>query len=175
MFDWATELPDLAKRAKLVAKNPVECARIFNLTVRAVVSELLGVPLDDEIKKTTLYETPGLFGKGYALFGVVEAQQRGALHFHALLKSAFASEILAKYAHDDKLKAQICKRIDKQFRASFNENINPADFSNTKGDPRVGMFESPSQADDIEGYADLINLVSNTHSHLLEEQKPRMV
>jgi hypothetical protein len=73
--DLNINLPSYSERARMVARNPVACARFFHVLVQAFIQTVLrkGSP------------TPGLFGHTAAYYGTVEEQGRLALHLHLLL------------------------------------------------------------------------------------------
>ena len=61
---------------KLAMENPVAAAEVFKRMIEAVFSEMIGLPAEHTIKKTTSYKSNGggLFGNITAAFSVVEAQ-----------------------------------------------------------------------------------------------------
>lgn len=91
------------ERLRIVVKNPVACAKFFNLMVNLFIKHVLRSGSDRD----------GLFGRTSAYYGTVEQQGRLTLHLHLLLwiagsyspqqirnkamdaESTFAAEILA--------------------------------------------------------------------------------
>jgi hypothetical protein len=69
------DLPSYSERARMVARNPVACARFFHVLVQAFIQNVL--------HKGSA--KPGLFGHTAAYYGTVEEQGRLALHLHLLL------------------------------------------------------------------------------------------
>ena len=63
------------ERYRLIASNPVACARFFNFMVEQFIKHVLGVGSDH----------PGLYGETSAYYGTVEQQGRLTLHIHLLL------------------------------------------------------------------------------------------
>lgn len=78
----ALEDPDIADRLSLiqkkilVAKNPAAAALFFDSMMRDFIEVILGYGNSD---------SPGLFGKCKAYYGMVEAQGKGTLHCHILV------------------------------------------------------------------------------------------
>ena len=73
-------LPDLDDRARAAYDNPAACAEFFASLIDAVVTQLLGVELDQNIKRTKVpvRERPcGALGRPLAYMHVVECQERG--------------------------------------------------------------------------------------------------
>ena len=62
-------------RYRLIASNPVSCARFFNFMVEQFIKHVLGVGSDH----------PGLYGETSAYYGTIEQQGRLTLHIHLLL------------------------------------------------------------------------------------------
>ncbi|KZT08008.1 uncharacterized protein LAESUDRAFT_650295, partial [Laetiporus sulphureus 93-53] len=62
LFDSHGEYPSYAERLRLIADNPVACARFFHFVVNAFVTIILRVGADTE----------GLFGRISAYYGTVE-------------------------------------------------------------------------------------------------------
>ena len=63
------------ERYRLIASNPVACARFFNFMIEQFIKHVLGVGSDH----------PGLYGETSAYYGTVEQQGRLTLHIHLLL------------------------------------------------------------------------------------------
>ena len=63
------------ERYRLIANNPVACARFFHFMVQQFIKHVLGVDTNH----------PGLYGETSAYYGTVEQQGRLTLHIHLLL------------------------------------------------------------------------------------------
>ena len=66
------ELPDVTERSELVAKNPAECARVFDMMTRSFLTKIVGVALTNGVgryrstrKKNADHDKhdPGAFGE----------------------------------------------------------------------------------------------------------------
>ena len=108
----------------MIADNPIEAARVFDLFCKTLCESVIKISLEKN-KKTNadhlINPERGPFLRPYGIYGVIEAQQRGTLHFHGLLFTEFISDILTKYAHNEQWSKEICDLIDKQFVATINE------------------------------------------------------
>ena len=63
------ELPGVAERSELVAKNPAECARVFDMMTRSFLTKIVGVALTNGVGRYRATSTknaalaPGAFGE----------------------------------------------------------------------------------------------------------------
>ena len=73
MFKPKIRAPE--ERYRLIASNPVACARFFDFMIKRFIKHVLGVGSDH----------PGLYGETSAYYGTVEQQGRLTLHIHLLL------------------------------------------------------------------------------------------
>lgn len=71
----APMLPASAARLRLIAHNPVACARFFDTMVTTFLTHVLCADVDEV----------GIFGKTTAYYGTVEQQGRLTLHLHLLI------------------------------------------------------------------------------------------
>jgi hypothetical protein len=97
---------------RLASDNPVACAAVFQSVVEAFTETLLGLPLADKTRKSSLPDsTPrgpqftfacerakGVFGHLTGYFGVVECSGRKTLHFHFLGYGGIAPAVLQQLA-----------------------------------------------------------------------------
>ena len=122
-WDWSKELPNLQDRCKLVADNPVEAARVFDLFCKTLIESVIKISLSKQHGGSDIDHLvnpkKGAFLQPYGLYGIIEAQQRGTLHFHGMLFTEFVADILTKYAHDEESVKKICELIDQQFSATI--------------------------------------------------------
>jgi hypothetical protein len=72
-FKPCIRLPEA--RYRLIANNPVACARFFHFMVQQFIEHVLGIDL---------YH-PGLYGKTSAYYGTIEQQGQLTLYIHLLL------------------------------------------------------------------------------------------
>ena len=75
--DWTPHMPKISKCAELLSKNPVAAARYFYMLVNAFADLLVGIPVNQTQKHTTINTNSGVFGKILAMYGVIESQGRG--------------------------------------------------------------------------------------------------
>src|SRR6266566_8377848 len=72
---FSPDLRDENERYRLIAKNPVACARFFHFMCQMFIKHVLGVGENHR----------GLYGETNAYYGTVEQQGRLTLHLHMLL------------------------------------------------------------------------------------------
>jgi hypothetical protein len=97
-------LPALDDRARAAYENPVACAEFFARLVDAVVTQLLGVELDQDVRRTRLPTRDrkcGALGRPLAYMHVVECQERGALRPGGVGSTAQPAPALASALHHD--------------------------------------------------------------------------
>ncbi|KAJ3475999.1 hypothetical protein NLI96_g11457 [Meripilus lineatus] len=101
-------------RMKIIAANPVACARFFHLMVTLFIKIILKADSDEE----------GLFGKTSAYYGTVEEQGRLTLHLHLLLwienslsPQAIRDNILA---NNEEFKAALVAWLESTLRGDFS-------------------------------------------------------
>ena len=132
----------------------------------------------------------GIFGTPLAMFGVVEAQARGCLHYHGLVFCDFAAEILTKYAHNDEWRKKICDIIDSRFRAIVDDEVDPVENSDDEANDfftdapveekenkeernpypeqegkEIGLRETPKHASEILPFSNNVCKQKNYHRH----------
>jgi hypothetical protein len=79
----------------LCSKNPVAAAEVFATKTTAILETLLGIPCEKAIKKNApSFRVLGIFGTPYGFYLVVEAQGRGALHWHCLFWGRYSPQLL---------------------------------------------------------------------------------
>jgi hypothetical protein len=72
---FSPDLRDENERYRLIAQNPVACARFFHFMCQMFIKHVLGVGENH----------PGLYGNTNAYYGTVEQQGRLTLHMHMLI------------------------------------------------------------------------------------------
>ena len=109
-------------------RNPVAAAVGFCDLIGDIVSALVGCTDFSYLtsdrgcdRKTTYFgERPkGAFGRCRACFGVVEAQGRGSLHFHALLWGGLTARMLEGGAHHSTARSVLADAMDKMYVAEL--------------------------------------------------------
>ena len=85
------ELKSLYERMDFVNSNPAACSQVFDMLSRVIFRVLFELDIDaykgrrTSVRHFDAERKGGIFGKLKAIYGVLEAQARGALHLHALL------------------------------------------------------------------------------------------
>ena len=134
-------MPDLADRNALDIQNPVDCARAYEIIVRAFYTKMCCVDLtrgkdqwrssQKKINKYLAEEGTGIFGKIAAAYSITEIQGRDALHAHAILYQHAWAEALSKFCHDKlednngkkTLYGEICRMVDSHIKGSVQEGV----------------------------------------------------
>ena len=84
-----------------MANHPIAAARDFVTNMNAVMDDLLRCPAHALTRKTSArWRMCGVFGTPYGFYCVVEAQGRGALHYHMLFWGSYSPLILSQAASD---------------------------------------------------------------------------
>lgn len=79
----------------LCAKNPVAAAEVFATKTAAILEDLLGVPSETATKRSQpSWRFVGIFGTPFGFYLVVEAQGRGALHWHCIFWGRYSPQLL---------------------------------------------------------------------------------
>jgi hypothetical protein len=98
-----------------MANNPLAAARDFVSNMNAVMNDLLCCPSHESTRKTPVrWRACGVFGTPWGFYCVVEAQGRGALHYHLLFWGSYAPHILSQAASDPDVKDRILKALSTQ-------------------------------------------------------------
>lgn len=79
-FDWLTPTGRVGLQRAQMSKNPVLCARWFKANLGIFFRTVLKFDMATQQAEVE----PGLFGHVEAVYGCVETQKRGALHFHGV-------------------------------------------------------------------------------------------
>ena len=100
-----SDLPPIHLRTKMISKNPVAAAQVFDHVMRAFFSIICGIPLDDFTGKRAKVDRllsvaqddyVGAFGRLHAAYGVIEAQSSSSLHQHFHLFGQLDHKLLAQ-------------------------------------------------------------------------------
>jgi len=79
----------------LCSKNPVAAAEVFATKTAAILETLFGIPCEKTTRKSQpSWKVVGIFGTPYGFYLVVEAQGRGALHWHCLFWGRYSPQLL---------------------------------------------------------------------------------
>ena len=107
-----------------MANNPVAAARDFVFNMNAVMDDLLRCPSHALTRKTPArWRICGVFGTPYGFYCVVEAQGRGALHYHLLFWGSYAPHILSQAASDPVFKDRVLKALSTQTFAELPREL----------------------------------------------------
>lgn len=80
---------------KLCGENPVAAAEVFAAKTAVILEELLGLQDESKHKKTRpAWRRVGIFSTPFGFYMVVEAQGRGALHWHLLYWGRYSPQLL---------------------------------------------------------------------------------
>lgn len=128
-----TEMPEWFERARLVATNPVACAKAFHATIKDVLTHLLNRRVGSD---TRTEEHCGVFGNVAAFFGTIEDQKRGSMHFHCpiWLTGVVSDEVNRALASED----------ERQGVLDFFDSIVKASFHSDEG-----LYYLPIYVDDV--------------------------
>jgi hypothetical protein len=99
----------------LCSQNPVAAAETFHNRLQAVLAELLKCEEESTQKKTPpRWRLVGIFGTAYGFYCVVEAQGRGALHYHLLFWGTYAPHILSQAAAREEFRTRLEEALKTQ-------------------------------------------------------------
>jgi hypothetical protein len=109
---------------KLCSRNPVAAAETFNNRLNAVLEELLKCPNARTLKKTPArWRLCGVFGTPYGFYAVVEAQGRGALHYHLIFWGSYSPHVLALAATNPEFKTRLEQALKTQTVAELPRHL----------------------------------------------------
>ncbi len=109
---------------KLCSRNPVAAAETFNNRLNAVLEELLKCPNAQTLKKTpTRWRLCGVFGIPYGFYAVIEAQGRGALHYHLIFWGSYSPHVLAQAATNPEFKTRLEQALKTQTVAELPRHL----------------------------------------------------
>ena len=129
-------------RVKAAVGNPVAVACEFRALLENVVQVLVGCPLDfqpgtngKQVRtwhfKSSSSNSPhhkGIFGHVTAVFGCVETQDRGALHFHIIIWGGLSPDLLSEAAAFPEVCNMISTVIDSMFTAELPAHVHVRDM-----------------------------------------------
>ena len=96
-FSHGSHAIDLTSQGlnKLCGENPVAAAEVFAAKTAVILEELLGLQDESKHKKTRpAWRRVGIFSTPFGFYMVVEAQGRGALHWHLLYWGRYSPQLL---------------------------------------------------------------------------------
>ncbi|KAJ7431258.1 hypothetical protein B0H11DRAFT_2262212 [Mycena galericulata] len=107
--------PDRDKRAQNMAADPYAAAKFFRFMIRTILETLFGV----ETTSFQFRSSMGILGEVAAYFGMVEAQNRAALHLHLLvaLKHTPNADEMLDLLNQESFRARISAYIQANLRA----------------------------------------------------------
>ncbi|MGL5934880.1 MAG: hypothetical protein ACRCZI_04580, partial [Cetobacterium sp.] len=129
-------------RKKASVENPVAVAFRFRAMMENILTILIGCPLDFQpgtnSKKVTTWffkskasncpHHKGIFGCVRSVFGCVETQTRGALHFHVLIWGGLEPKLLHDAAYIPQLCIEVEKALDTIYKAEIPLSMHVKDF-----------------------------------------------
>ena len=130
--DTTVELPDLMVRTKLLVKNPVLAARVYNRLVHAFFEIICGMPLSHFTGRKTNVDRLlsknrdgyiGAFGRLKAVYSITEEQTGGSLHMHGQLFGMIDQRVLSRWIHDKHFRKDVCKFMDSIVTAEVSDDI----------------------------------------------------
>ena len=125
-------LSNFHKRDREIMKNPVAAAQVFEITMRAFFTILMGIPLHhlrgkksdfSRLLKKNEVEFVGAYGRIRAVYGVIEAQGSGGLHLHFHAWGVLDHSRMARFLHDPKFRLQVTNFIDKIVTCRIPERV----------------------------------------------------
>jgi hypothetical protein len=105
-------------------RNPVAAAETFVSRLNAVLEHLLQCPAASNNRKTPArWRTCGVFGTPYGFYCVVEAQGRGALHYHLLYWGSYSPHVLTQALADPAFAGRILTALAGQADAELPREL----------------------------------------------------
>ncbi|CAK5284216.1 unnamed protein product [Mycena citricolor] len=107
--------PDSDQRGRNIAADPYAAAKFFHFMIRTILEVLFGV----ESSAFQVTSQMGILGELAVYFGLVESQNRAALHFHLLaaLKHAPNADEMAEFLKSELFRSRITAYIQANMRA----------------------------------------------------------
>jgi hypothetical protein len=117
---WTSVDMGTAALNKRMAQNPYAAANDFVRNMNAVMTDLLKCPPHTAVRKTTAnWQLCGVFGRPYGFYCVVEAQGRGALHYHLIFWGSYSPRVLSQAIENPEFKERICNALSTQTTAEL--------------------------------------------------------
>jgi hypothetical protein len=127
------------ERYRLIANNPVACARFFNFMVEQFIKHVLGVGSNHS----------GLYGQTSAYYGTVEQQGRLTLHIHLLLwirGSLTPDEIRDRLIDPTSdFQRQLVEYLESAHQGEFLTGTKTDVLSNVSQDARSDTYTDPTE------------------------------
>ena len=127
------------ERYRLIASNPVACARFFNFMVEQFIKHVLGVGSDH----------PGLYGETSVYYGTVEQQGRLTLHIHLLLwiKGCLTPDKIRDRIIDptSNFQQQLVKYLENAHQGEFLTGTQSEVLSNVSQDAQSDTYIDPTE------------------------------
>jgi len=129
-------------RLQAAQKNPVAIACEFQALMENVIQILIGCPLDfqagtDSNQKRTWYfkssasnnpHHKGIYGNVTAVYGSIETQARGALHFHILIYGGLNPKLLEDVTGHESLTKAISSVLSAMYNAELPRSVHIEDI-----------------------------------------------
>ena len=115
-----------------ISQNPVAAAEVFDVTIKAFFSIIMGIPLHLLRGRKSIFtrllaskndEFVGAFGKINAIYGVIEAQGSGGLHVHFHAWGQLDHRRMGRFLHDPKFQKHVIDFIDKIVTAEIPDEL----------------------------------------------------
>ena len=127
------------ERYRLIASNPVACARFFNFMVEQFIKHVLGVSSDHL----------GLYGETSAYYGTVEQQGRLTLHIHLLLwiRGGLTPDEIRDRIIDptSNFQQQLVKYLENAHQGEFLTGSQTEVLSNVSKDAQSDTYTDPTE------------------------------
>ncbi|PSS37384.1 hypothetical protein PHLCEN_2v774, partial [Hermanssonia centrifuga] len=157
-------LPDYQHRMRLIANNPVACARFFHRVVTSFLRHILRSGSEDA----------GLFGQTETYYGTVESQGRLTLHLHLLLwiKSSISpQQIRDKLISDDDFRQEMIRWLEECHQGGFShgslEDVKERARTHRGYNPTECLPEGPPANMDEDAAQEWFHQVCDVTDHVL--------
>jgi hypothetical protein len=131
---------DYSARLKAASGNPAAVALEFQALIENILTVLIGCKPtfqgsndSKQVRSWYFKDTKkGIFGYVTAFFGMVETQQRGAMHFHVIIWGGICPKLLEKTSDVGNSFQQVCdevqRALDTMYSVSIPRHAHVADY-----------------------------------------------
>jgi hypothetical protein len=111
--------PDATTRSNTIAGDPFASAKYFHFVIDSVLETLFGIKAAKGANH--VQRKPGIFGEMAAYIGMVEAQNRGSLHFHFIgwLKGSPTSSRMKELLQKESFRKKVADFISANIRSDI--------------------------------------------------------
>ena len=118
---------DPSTRAATAIDNPVAYVQEFMSVVNAVLSTILGIPPENffaqshgkKRRRKQYVVLKGAFGRTFSYYGVIEANDRGELHFHLVLFGSLPPHLLHNFATFPNVRQAIMETLQSYYKSEL--------------------------------------------------------